>query len=262
MLNIHQLTSLLAVFLLGLAGMSGAVAQEVEPKETEDWSRKPPVVKPVVKGSPPSDAIVLFSGKEDLDKWEHPDGSVPRWKVKGNSLVVEPKSKDLQTKQKFGSIQLHVEWKTPDPKEDRSNNMGNSGIFLMGLYELQIYESYNYEHEIYYNGQAGSVYKQHIPLVNASLPPQTWQSFDIVFEAPEFNEDQSLKRPAYLTVFHNGVLILHHVELKGPMKYQGYPEYEYHESKLPLRLQEHSSRVSFRNIWVRELQEELIREEI
>ena len=201
--------------VLCLFGISStALAQKISPKETEDWSKKPPLVTPAKQGNPPSDAVVLFSGKKDLDKWEHPDGRAPEWKVKGKAFVVEPRSKDLQTKQKFGNVQLHVEWKTPDPKEDAHNDYGNSGIFLMGLYELQVYESYNYDHEIYYNGQAGSIYKQHIPLVNASLPPKTWQSFDIVFEAPEFNEDKSLKKPAYITVFHNGVLILNHVELK------------------------------------------------
>lgn len=230
-----------------------AFGQQVKPEATEDWSRKPPIVTPFKNGNSPSDAIVLFAGKADLNKWEHQDGRPVQWNVEGNALVVVPDTKDIQTKQKFGSVQLHVEWKTPDPEEDHGNSMGNSGIFLMGLYELQVYESYNYDHEIYYNGQAGSVYKQHIPLVNACLPPQTWQTFDIVFEAPEFNSDKSLKKPAYMTVFHNGVLILHHVEIKGPMEYQGYPEYQYHESKLPLRLQEHDSRVSFRNIWVREL---------
>ena len=245
---------LLAIALFWSGMFSTALAQKISPKETEDWSKKPPLVAPGKKGNPPSDAIVLFSGKKDLDKWEHADGRAPEWKVSGKALVVEPRSKDLQTKQKFGDVQLHVEWKTPDPKEDAHNDYGNSGIFLMGLYELQVYESYNYDHEIYYNGQAGSIYKQHIPLVNASLPPKTWQTFDIIFEAPEFNEDKSLKKPAYMTVFHNGILILNHVELKGPMKYQGYPEYEYHESKLPLLLQEHKSRVSFRNIWVRELE--------
>ncbi len=242
------------VLLTSVTFLTGVViAQEISPEATEDWSRKPPVVDPGIKGKLPSDAIVLFSGKQDLDHWEHMDGKSVSWKVEGEALVVAPKSGDIQTKQPFGSIQLHVEWKTPDPKEDYSNNMGNSGILLMGLYELQIYESFHDKNEIYYNGQAGSVYKQHIPLVNACLPPQTWQTFDIVFEAPAFNRDTSLKKPAYLTVFHNGVLILHHVELKGPMKYQGYPAYEYHESKLPLRLQEHNSQVSFRNIWLREL---------
>lgn len=220
---------------------------------TEDWSAKPPLVTPASYGRPPSDAIVLYGGKADLDKWKHINGEPVKWKASQDELTIVPKTTDIETKQKFGSIQLHIEWKTPDPKEDKSNNRGNSGVFLMGLYELQVYESYKYETRIYYNGQAGSIYKQQIPLVNASLKPQTWQSFDIVFNAPVFHEDKTLKTPGFLTVFHNNVLILNHAEIKGPMVYQGYPKYEYHEAKLPLRLQEHNSRVSFRNIWLREL---------
>lgn len=221
---------------------------------TEDWSVKPPVVVPAESPVlPPSDAVVLFGGKEDLGKWEHLDKSGVKWEVNAEGMTIVPKTTDIQTKQKFGSAQVHIEWKTPDPKEDQGMNRGNSGVFLMGLYELQIYESYNYETRIYYNGQAGSVYKQHIPLVNAARKPQTWQSFDIIFDAPVFNADKTLKTPAYMTVLHNNVLILNHVELKGPMVYQGYPKYEYHEAKMPLRLQEHGSRVSFRNIWIREL---------
>jgi hypothetical protein len=152
-------------------------------------------------------------------------------------------------------MQLHLEWRTPDPAEDKSTSRGNSGVFFMGLYELQIYESYHYETKLYYNGIAGSIYKQHAPLVNACLPPQTWQTYDVVFIAPVFNADKTLKSPAYITVFHNGVLIHHNVALKGPMTYAGYPKYEYHETRLPLMLQEHDSRVAFRNIWVRELGE-------
>jgi len=220
---------------------------------TEDWSVKPPLVTPAAYGAPPSDAIVLYRDEKDLNKWQHLNGEPVKWSTANRELTIVPKTTDIETKQKFGSVQLHIEWKTPDPKEDKSNNRGNSGVFLMGLYELQIYESYNYDTRIYYNGQAGSIYKQQIPLVNASSKPQTWQSFDIVFNAPVFNGDKTLKTPGYLTVFHNNVLILNHAEIKGPMVYQGYPSYTYHENKLPLRLQEHSSRVSFRNIWIREL---------
>jgi hypothetical protein len=226
---------------------------QVKPEATEDWSTKPPVVAPGSKGRPPSDALVLFSGKADLDKWEHPDGSAVKWKVKGRTLTITPKAKDIRTRRSFGDMQLHVEWKTPNPQEDHGNSRGNSGILLMGLYELQIYETYRYIHPIYYNGQAGSIYKQQAPLVNACLPPKTWQTFDVIFRAPVFNADSSLKTPAYITVFHNGVLILDHAAIKGPMVYAGYPEYRYHENRLPLVLQEHNSRVSFRNIWVREL---------
>jgi hypothetical protein len=221
---------------------------------TEDWSVKPPLVTPGDNYSkPPSDAIVLYGNKDDFNNWEHPDGSSAKWEATDDALTIVRKATDLQTKKKFGNVQLHLEWKTPDPSEDKSNDQGNSGVFLMGLYELQIYESYNYDTRIYYNGQAGSIYKQHAPLVNAATKPQTWQTYDVVFTAPIFNQDKTLKSPAYMTVFHNNVLIINHAEIKGPMVYQGYPKYEYHEAKLPLRLQEHNSRVSFRNIWLREL---------
>lgn len=251
MINITR--SFLLSSLLLLWSASAGFAQEISPKDTEDWSRKPSIVAPGKRGTAPSDAIILFSGKQDLDKWEHPDGSQVKWKVKGDVLTIEKDATDVRTKQPFGSVQLHIEWKTPDPKEDGSNSRGNSGVFLMDQYELQIYESYQDMSEIYYNGQAASIYKQHIPLVNASTAPQTWQTFDVVFNAPEFNSDKSLKTPAFITVFHNGVLVQNHVEIKGPMMYEGYPEYTYHAAKLPIRLQEHDSRVSFRNIWVREL---------
>lgn len=241
------------LFIPLLAAAVSSQAQEVKPEATEDWSKKPAIVTPGRKGHPPSDAIVLFAGKKDLGKWEHPDGSPVKWPVKGRTLTVAPKAKDIRTRQSFGDMQLHVEWRTPNPAEDHGNSRGNSGILLMGLYELQIYETYQYTHPMYYNGQAGSIYKQYAPLVNASLPPQTWQTFDVIFEAPVFNPDHTLKTPAYITVFHNGILIQQHVAIKGPMVYAGYPQYHYHESRLPLVLQEHNSRVRFRNIWLREL---------
>jgi hypothetical protein len=246
-----RITKVLPLFFLLV--VSFASGQDIKPEVTEDWSHKPPVVKPGDATTPPSDAIILFSGSIDIAKWEHSNGKPATWKSKGGVLQIEKDSGDIQTKQKFGSVQLHLEWMTPDPGEDKSTNRGNSGVFFMGLYELQIYESYNYETRLYYNGMAGSIYKQHVPLVNACRPPRTWQTFDVIFIAPVFNEDKTLKSPAYLTVFHNGVLIHHHAELKGPMVYAGYPRYSWHESKLPLLLQEHDSRVSFRNIWVREL---------
>ena len=243
--------------LVGLCCMlsgAGYAQDTIKAAATEDWSWKPPVVRPARKGHAPSDAIVLFAGKADLSRWEHLDSSAVKWEVKGRRLTIVPKTKDIRTKSAFGNIQLHIEWKTPDPAEDKGrNDHGNSGVLFMGLYELQIYESYQYDTRIYYNGQAGSIYKQYTPLANACLPPKTWQTFDVVFEAPVFNPDHSLKTPAYVTVFHNGILIQSHVALKGPMIYAGYPKYSWHADKLPLVLQEHGSRVSFRNIWVREL---------
>ena len=248
--------TLLKVLLLNLLliPLSGFVsAQEIKPEATEDWSNKPPVVTPGKAGAPPSDAIVLFSGKRDLDKWEGIEGAPVKWEANDETLQIVKKAKDIQTKQKFGSIQLHLEWKTPGPEEDKGTSRGNSGVLLMGLYEVQIYESYDYKTRLYYNGIAASIYKQYAPLVNACLPPQTWQVYDIIFEAPVFSDDKTLKIPAYVTLLHNGVLVQNHVSIKGPMIYAGYPAYQYHENKLPLRLQEHDSRVSFRNIWLREL---------
>lgn len=228
-------------------------SQEIKPSATEDWTNKPAVVTPGKAGGAPSDAVTLFAKNEDIKNWLSEDGKNAGWEVNGDVLRIVKKSKSIITKKPFGSIQLHLEWATPDTVEDKSTSRGNSGILFMGLYELQIYESYQYNTRLYYNGIAGSIYKQFAPLVNACLPPQQWQVYDVIFEAPEFHPDKSLKRPAYITVIQNGVLVQNHVALKGPMVYAGYPSYTYHASKLPLMLQEHDSRVSFRNIWVREL---------
>lgn len=225
----------------------------MKPEATEDWSWKPPVVRPAKGSAAPSDAMVLYGGKADVDKWQSVDGTPVQWQTKGKVLQIVKKGKSIETKQPFGSVQLHIEWRTPDPKEDRSTSRGNSGVLFMGLYELQIYESYDYATRLYYNGIAGSVYKQFAPLANAARPPRQWQYYDVVFEAPQFTADGKLEKPAYMTVLWNGVLVQNHVALKGPMTYQGIPEYKAHAAKLPLQLQEHSSRVSFRNIWVREL---------
>lgn len=220
-----------------------------KPEDTEDWSRKPAIVDPGKKNQPPADAIILFDGK-DLSKWEG-DSAEARWKVLGKYMTVVRGTGIIKTKQGFGDVQLHIEWRAPRKIEGEGQGRGNSGIFLMGLYEVQVLDSY--ENETYYNGQAGSIYKQHIPLVNASIEPGKWQAYDIIFTAPRFNSDRSLKSPAYISVIHNGVLIQNHVELWGPTLYIGKPEYIYHEGKLPLSLQDHGNPVSYRNIWIREL---------
>lgn len=230
-------------------------AQEIKASATEDWTNKPAVVTPGKAGSAPSDAKILFAEPKDLKNWLSEEGKAPGWEISAGALRIVKKAKGIRTRESFGSMQLHIEWATPDTAEDKSTSRGNSGVLFMGLYELQIYESYQYNTRLYYNGIAGSVYKQFAPLVNACLPPTQWQVFDAIFEAPEFNSDSTLKRPAYLTVIQNGVLIQNHVALKGPMIYQGYPKYTFHESRLPLLLQEHDSRVKFKNIWVRELDE-------
>jgi len=221
-----------------------------KPEETEDWSRRPEVVTPGKGTLPPSDAIVLYANAEDAAKWEGVDGKPIQWET-GDNLTVAPKTGLIRTKQAFGDCQLHIEWRSPMEVVGNGQGRGNSGIFLMGIYELQVLDSY--ENETYYNGQAGSIYKQYIPLVNACRPPGTWQSYDIIFTAPVFKEDGSLESPAYMTVIHNGVLIQNHVALKGDTPYIGKPKYKAHPDKLPLALQDHNNPVSFRNIWIREL---------
>jgi len=220
------------------------------PEETEDWSRKPEKVTPGEGTKPPSDAIVLYGGPEDIEKWESERKGPARWDA-GEVLTIVPGKGGIRTKQAFGDVQLHVEWRVPAGVEGKGQDRGNSGIFLMGLYEVQVLDSY--ENETYYNGQASSIYKQHIPLVNASRPPGKWQTYDIIFRAPRFNSDGTLAEPAFATVIHNGVLVQNHVELLGPTRYIGKPAYKAHPEKLPLMIQDHDHTDSFRNIWIREL---------
>lgn len=193
--------------------------QQMKPEETEDWSRRPAIITPGKFGAPPSDAIVLYGGPQDAVNWVHENGNAPiRWEA-DSVLTVVPRTGGIKTTRSFGNCQLHVEWRTPSVVTGTSQGRGNSGVFLMGLYELQVLDSY--DNETYYNGQAGSIYKQFIPLVNASLGPGEWQTFDIVFTAPIFQTNGELLKPAFFTVFHNGVLIQNNVALRGPTEYIG-----------------------------------------
>ena len=218
----------------------------------EDWKNKPLPVTPAENNLPTSDATVLFDGK-NLENWQYTNGEKPKWNISGNEFTVTINEPDIYTKQSFGSCQLHAEWKIPDDETHDNLNWGNSGIYFMGLYEVQIYDSFNDNHKIYYNGQAGSIYKQHSPLVNASKPAGTWQSFDIIFTAPVFNNDKTLNTPAFFTVFQNGILVQNHVQLTGPTLHTDFTEYKYHESQLPLMIQSHGSKVSYRNVWIRKI---------
>jgi hypothetical protein len=222
------------------------------PKTTEVWFPVPKKVAPgAAAGAAPSDAIVLFDGR-NLDAWKSAkDDSPARWKVVNGEMVVAPGAGDINTKEKFGDVQLHIEWCTPKlPPEKVNQDRGNSGVFLQDIYEIQVLD--NYQNKTYVNGQAASVYKQYPPLVNASLPEETWQTYDIIFTAPRFAADGSLVSPARSTVLHNGVLVQNNVSHTGAMAYIGTPSYRAH-GDLPLRLQDHGHLVRFRNIWLRKL---------
>jgi hypothetical protein len=224
-------------------------AQDIDPKVTELWEPVPPVVTPGNHGNAPSDALILFDGTS-LNKWESQDGGKAAWSVQGDAMTVEPGTGAIKSKDVFGSVQLHVEWKTPGEVKGDGQGRGNSGIFLMGRYELQVLDSY--DNETYPNGQAASIYKQHIPLVNACKKPGEWQTYDIIFTAPVFGETGRVIHPARITVLHNGVLVQNNVTIWGSTTFRGLPQYSEH-GKGPIVLQDHSNPVSYRNIWVREL---------
>lgn len=238
-----------AAVAIMLLGPLVAQAQN-QPPVKEIWEPVPRVVTPGVGTAPPSDAIVLFDGT-DLSQWQQADGSPAKWVVADGAFTVVSGSGAIQTKVAFGDAQLHIEWRAPVRVEGEGQHRGNSGVFLQGKYEVQVLDSY--ENPTYVNGQAASIYKQHIPLVNASRPPGEWQSYDIIYRAPRFAEDGALLSPGRMTVLHNGVLVQLDAEVKGVTVNTGRPFYEKHEGKLPLMLQDHASPVSFRNVWIREL---------
>lgn len=219
-----------------------------DPKSTEDWSRNPPVVTPGCHGTPPSDAIILFGKAKDLANWSGRNGKA-EWKTFCRKMMVNGTG-DITTNEKFGSCQLHVEFRTPSKVSGSGQGRGNSGVYIQSLYEVQVLDSYN--NETYYNGQAGAIYKQSAPLVNASRQPGKWQVYDIVFHAPAFSTEGKLVNPASVTVFHNGVLIQDHFEIKGPTSFVGEPKYDAH-GEMPLLLQDHGNPVQYRNIWIRRL---------
>jgi len=202
-------------------------------------------------GTPPADAVVLFDGK-DLSKWQAKEGGGPaKWKVENGYFEVVKGTGYISTRQGFGDCQLHVEWAAPSPAVGEDQDRGNSGVFLMDKYEVQVLDSYN--SKTYPDGQAAAVYGQYPPLVNACRPPGQWQTYDIIFHGPRFDKSGKLLRPARATVLHNGVLVQDNVELTGPTAHKERPPYEAHPEKMPLSLQDHGHPVRFRNIWIREL---------
>jgi hypothetical protein len=209
---------------------------------------------PVVTSEPPSDAIVLFDGKS-LAEWQSADsaGRPARWLVKDGYMEVAAGTGNVMTRRAFGSVQLHIEWQAPLPAKGQGQDRGNSGVFFMTHYEIQVLDSY--QNETYADGQAGAIYGQTPPLVNASRPPGVWQTYDIVFHRPVFAPDGSVVQPARVTVFHNGVLIHDNVAITGWTAHNRVATYQPHADRLPLMLQDHAHPVRYRNIWVRELPE-------
>lgn len=227
-----------------------------EAAKTEFWTPVPKIVTPgKMNSDAPSDAIILFDGK-DVSKWQKENGGAVGWKLDADgALTVVKGSGNIATKEGFGSCQLHIEWREPSIIAGASQTRGNSGIFFMGRYELQVLDSY--DNPTYVNGQAGSIYKQYVPLVNASKKPGEWQSYDVVFTAPKFGPNGDVQTLARIMVLHNGVLVQNYVPIKGHTEWIGQPKYEKHGDKEPIVLQDHGldggQPMSYRNIWIREL---------
>ncbi|MEZ4986348.1 MAG: DUF1080 domain-containing protein [Saprospiraceae bacterium] len=239
----------LFVLLATMVGTSMLTAQITDPKATEVWEPEPRAVQPGNGLTAPSDAYILFDGT-NTDQWQHLNGKQVGWMVKDGTMTVAKGTGDIQTKKEFGDCQLHLEWRSPSVIEGDGQGRGNSGVFLQGLYEVQILDSY--QNRTYSNGQAGAVYKQYIPLVNPLRPVGEWNTYDIIYHAPRFNADGVRVAVGTLTVLINGILVQDHVELQGTTEYIGLPKNAPH-GKGPIKLQDHGNPVSFRNIWIREL---------
>ena len=254
-----------SLFVFGLALICGCevFGQEIDkkkPEATEVWEPQPRIITSEGFAAAPSDAIILFNGT-DLNEWASTnDPSTPaKWTVSDGVFTVKKGTGNIQTKRTFTDYQLHLEWRIPEIINGSSQSRGNSGLFLASTgpgddgYEIQILDCYN--NKTYANGQTASIYKQHIPLVNACKKPGEWQTYDLVWTAPRFHNDGTLKSPARITAFHNGVLVQNNVEVKGMTVWIGDPKYKKH-GPAPIKLQDHgdpSEPISFRNIWVREL---------
>ena len=239
-------TALLAVAL-------AAAAEDQKEWAIHDLNRpQPRVVDPGGPGRAPSDAVVLFDGK-DLSKWKSAKGGTAAWKVENGYFEVVKGTGGIETVEAYGDGQLHIEWMAPSPAVGEGQDRGNSGVFF-GMYEVQVLDSHN--SKTYPDGQAGALYGQHPPLVNASRPPGEWQTYDIIFHGPRFDAAGNVTRRARVTVLHNGVVVQDNQELMGPTSHKVRTPYKAHAEKLPLALQDHAHPVRFRNVWFRELPSE------
>ena len=242
----------LLIALLGaiLTTLNAQNEQLTLPEQTEVWIPEPKVVVPGSETTAPSDAYVLFDGK-NADAWQHGDGKPAQWKIENGVMTVVKGAGEIISKQSFGDCQLHIEWRSPVESDDlKGQQKGNSGVFFQGKYEVQVLNSY--KNRTYSNGQAASIYKQHAPLANACRPVGEWNSYDIIFQAPRWRTNGSRETPGYFTVIHNGVVVQNHVEIQGTTEYIGAPANKAH-GDAPFKLQDHGNAVSFRNIWVRTL---------
>jgi hypothetical protein len=253
-------TFLLAVAVCSVSQFANA--QDGDPKLTEIYTPVPPVVTPgKMNSDAPSDAIILFDGK-NLNQWvSAADSTMPaKWDVANGIFTVSKTTGNIRTKQSFLDYQLHIEWRIPENITGTGQARGNSGIFLASTgpgdagYELQVLD--NYKNETYTNGQAGSIYKQAVPLANPNKKPGEWQSYDVIWNAPRFNDDGTIKTPAHVTVLFNGVLVENNFELLGPTQYIGKPAYRKPHGPCPIKLQAHGDKsepISYRNIWIRNI---------
>jgi hypothetical protein len=238
-----RLKLLCSVMTLAVVAIVAWQAMSDEYKSGKVWP-EPKVVDPGPPGGPPADAVVLFDGK-DMSKWSGGE----KWIIQDGVATV--RGGGVQSKQAFGDCQLHAEWASPEKVSGNGQGRGNSGLYLMGHYEIQVLDSYH--NPTYPDGSAGSLYKQRPPLVNASRKPGEWQTYDIIFHAPRFKPDGSLAKPGDVTVLHNGVLVQDHTEIEGTTAWDMAPKYTAHPDKQPLSIQDHGNPVRYRNIWIREL---------
>ena len=245
-LTLHALLFIVATVTYAQAQPAN---QQLPPESTEWHYPVPPKVKPGTGTNPPSDAIVLFDGT-DLSKWQSRGEEPAKWVIQNGQVIVEPGTGSIVTKEYFGDCQLHIEFKSPDPEQYNGQNRGNSGIMLQSRYEVQVLDGDN--NPTYVNGMVGSIYKQSAPSANAYTSNGEWQVYDIYWKAPRFGTNNELESPAMVTVVLNGIVVQNNYVLKGTTPYVGFPKYEAH-GRLPLSLQDHGTRVAYRNIWIRNL---------